>query len=481
MTQHESAHRERAAERVDTLVDHARRAEPAPLSRARQQALVRNALSAARTDTRRERFWDVRALRIAAFTSLSTAAVVGAAFLLVARTADDPTAPMATNEAGGTQMTLPGGDRVTATSDARWTLQSAEPVARRVAVERGTVLFDVQPLLAGESFEVRADDVRVAVRGTVFSVERAEGAVTVRVYEGRVEVFEQQSSTYVGANQMWRSGAAAATPIEAAPLEVVGRSAAEERLEATRVRGQTVASAPVGPAPADVPEVAEASLEDTEGPEDSGAEEAVVEAPVALLATGSARAGTPDPGAAPARGQREHATDTHAPSSAGASAAANASAPQRPRPSVSDARAWLAAGDAQRALAAATDPLRLDPGAPRWQLTRADALRALGRHEAAADAYDRAARAGIEPGESGYTAARIRFGSLGDAAGALRSLDAAGVENGPLAERALGLRARALVRLGRTTEARAAAQRYLSRYPAGGLAPFMREQLEASE
>ena len=101
--------------------------------------------------------------------------------------------------------------------------------------------------------------------------------------------------------------------------------------------------------------------------------------------------------------------------------------------------------------------------------------------EAAADAYDRAARAGIEPGESGYTAARIRFGSLGDAAGALRSLDAAGVENGPLAERALGLRARALVRLGRTTEARAAAQRYLSRYPAGGLAPFMREQLEASE
>ena len=63
----------------------------------------------------------------------------------------------------------------------------------------------------------------------------------------------------------------------------------------------------------------------------------------------------------------------------------------------------------------------------------------------------------------------------------MRSLDAAGVQEGALAERALGLRARALTRLGRHAEAEAVARHYLARYPAGGLAAWMRERVATAE
>ena len=111
-------------------------------------------------------------------------------------------------------------------------------------------------------------------------------------------------------------------------------------------------------------------------------------------------------------------------------------------------------------------------------MLEADALRALRRYREAADAYDRAA-AGLsdsQASQAGYLAASVRSRHLGDATGALSSLDRSGADRpgSPLAERALALRARILNQEGRTAEARDVASDYLRRFPGGGMAEWMR-------
>jgi len=95
-------------------------------------------------------------------------------------------------------------------------------------------------------------------------------------------------------------------------------------------------------------------------------------------------------------------------------------------------------------------------------------------------------RARVSPPSSlTAAAAALRFGTLSDATGALRSLDLAHVDApapapaSPLDERALGLRARVLHRLGRLDEAHSVARDYLARHPSGGLVGWMQALLDA--
>ena len=111
-------------------------------------------------------------------------------------------------------------------------------------------------------------------------------------------------------------------------------------------------------------------------------------------------------------------------------------------------------------------------------MLEADSLRAMRRFADAAAAYDRAAGelSGGMRSQAGYRASHIRYRQLSDARGALASLDQSGADRpgSPLAERAMALRARLLNSLGRTSEARQVAARYLERYPDGGMAEWMR-------
>lgn len=131
---------------------------------------------------------------------------------------------------------------------------------------------------------------------------------------------------------------------------------------------------------------------------------------------------------------------------------------------------WLADGDYERA--------RSEAAARGWTLLEADALRALGRYQDAANRYDRLASRGN--GTAAFEAAQLRFQRLDDPGGALGSLQAAPAP-AALEERRLGLEARLLVRLGRSADARALAERYLERHPEGGLARWMTELRDGAE
>lgn len=156
------------------------------------------------------------------------------------------------------------------------------------------------------------------------------------------------------------------------------------------------------------------------------------------------------------------------------------SRPPRPRreptPTAAEVRAWIANQEAQRALDAArrhVDHGDLDP----WLLLEADALRGLGRHDEAADAYGRAAERLPTPRaeQAGFASARLRR----EPELALRALDAGRVTapGSPLRERGLALRVDLLGRLHRAPEQRESARAYLESYPSGSRARAMRELL----
>lgn len=118
-----------------------------------------------------------------------TAAVAGAAaaFALWPR-------PLATVEPGTyvaraepARFSL-GPHQIELASETTAELVQTEPGAVRIALGRGKVDCDVDPLAADETFEVRTEHARVAVVGTRFVVEADDGCTRVRVTEGRVRV-----------------------------------------------------------------------------------------------------------------------------------------------------------------------------------------------------------------------------------------------------------------------------------------------------
>lgn len=151
-------------------------------------------------------------------------------------------------------------------------------------------------------------------------------------------------------------------------------------------------------------------------------------------------------------------------------AAADARRPPTPTPE--RARARIVEGHADEALAMA----RAAAPSPAWRYVEADALRALGRDQEAAQAYDAAADGleGSAQREAALLAAQLHLRG-GDAERALRSLEGARVAEvaSPLRERALVLRAEALVRLERHDALLEVARAYLRLYPTGHRAAWM--------
>jgi hypothetical protein len=408
---------------LDRLAELARQAEPPACEPRRADRAVRLAvITAARRRARRRVVGAVGAVLVAAAAGLVVA------WITVPRPRPALTAPL--------RLDLPTGDRLVGAPGTRFRIDAAAPVARRVALTEGAMLFDVAHLRAGESFAVVTAEARLEVRGTVFTVVAAPGRTTVRVFEGQVRIGEGSGGRLLGAGEAWDSSGA---PPRDAPL----RAEAEEAVR----RRQALAALP--PAP------------DVAPPEPA--------APAPAAPTLEPAVPTPQP-----------ATPT--PTSPTPAIAAEAKI--APLADEAQIEGWIAAGELERALAAARAAAAAsrDPG--RFLVLEADALRGLGRSAEAARAYDDAA--GRLPAEAAaqaaYQAAALRL-KLGDADGALASLDAgrADAPGTALEERALALRVRALVAAGRADDARALAGRYLERFPEGAMGPWMRQLRRAAD
>ena len=398
---------------LEALLHAARRDEPDAIDDVRANALVQNAMKRAKVR---------RSMRLVITTGSMVTLAAAAAVLLTMRSASVPAPEVAARTTPAPVVAaLPtmtrAGDRLHGTPRAAFTLADDDGQSRRIVLERGAVLCDVAPLTGAQSFEVVADDVRVHVRGTVFSVER-EATTTVRVYEGVVEIEHGAVSVRVYAGQRW-SRDAGQGELDTHSLDAIAR-------EATLARAPAVEHAPAVSATPEAAPTAQASAvrEDTSADSTPGVPRTLE----ARLAT----------------------------------------------PSATEAEGLLRHGDAAGALALADAAGSRGEATPRWALVRADALRALGRSAEAADAYDTAARVDARHrAEAGYAAANLRFRALHDTSGALRSLDASGATGSSLAERALTLRVKLLRAEGREADARADATEYLTRFPEGTSAAFM--------
>ncbi|MCC7539745.1 MAG: FecR domain-containing protein [Deltaproteobacteria bacterium] len=354
-------------------------------------------------------------------------------------------------------MSLPTGDRVTATEGARFRMLEIDARARGVVLDEGAVLFDVRALRDDQRFEVTSGRTTVRVRGTVFSVRRAGDDVDVQVYEGRVEVLEGSRRWDLRAGRRLSRGREESLDASA-PLAREGMAAAS-----ARARGRSTSSGedPVASTP-----LARRDEAAPRAPDDGAA--------TSTVATGGSNEhAVSDDRAAGVAGRAERGLDPRARGASSRGQTSTTVVDVTSSESIAQARRWLADGEPDRALTAA----RLRAGGA-WRMLEADALRALGRHEDAADAYDRAARelGGSARAQAGYLAATLRRDRSNDAPGALRSLDASGADEtgSPLEERALALRARLLVATGRMEAARATAERYLARFPQGGRREAMR-------
>jgi len=429
---------------AEVLLRDARAAEPAPMTNDRARELVRRAIDAAETRRR------ARRRRAAGAMMAVAAALIG---VVATRTLS--------NDGGESvadfDLRTVAGDRIARTETTDFEVLVDQPERRRVALASGTVLCDVRPLGPGGSFEVDAGATHVLVRGTVFSVTR-DDATVVRVYEGHVEVTHLGHVVELDAGERWSSADHAIRPIDHGPLADQGEAAAAARADVAVVaQSNTVADVPVADV-IDVPEaVARAIVADRGAAPNSTTNER------ASLETEQV---TANPGPSPNE-RTDLATERPA-------ANPGPTSPRRASPSEAEGR--IRDGDATAALDLASAAIAR--GEPGWRMVRADALRALGRHADAAEAYDETARA--EPSrraESAYAAAILRSRTLHDPAGALRSLDAGRTTDSALGERALVLRVRLLVTLGRQDEARTDARRYIERYGEGGSAGAMRELL----
>jgi hypothetical protein len=403
------------------LVELAREDEPPPLSREEAEALIDAALEEAERPSPARR--SVRRWMVA----VAGAAAIAAAALMTWFVGD---AVQSTPEP--TALELPSGDRLTATPGAAFRIERAEAAERLIEIDGGTMLFEVVPLETEERFLVVTPHVRVEVRGTVFSVEVERERSRVRVFAGRVDVFEGSRRTTVDADQVLVSTTRALASLEDdGPLGELGREAA--RHHTTR-----------------------SSIDPRELP-------IVIGEPARAEETVAAIAEEAEP--RPVRAPR------------GVALTEVAEAPETPEviatePDEVEVRGWIVRGEATRALAYADAH---EGGS--WRMIEAEALRASGRFQESVVEFELAASAlsGSQKATAVFNAAQVSFREARNPAGAIVILDrwSATEPGAPLEERALALRVRALRAAGRTDEARAQARYYLDRFPRSGLSTWM--------
>jgi hypothetical protein len=310
------------------------------------------------------------------------------------------------------------------------------------------MVFDVAHVVEGQRFEVATAHVRVIATGTVFSVSTDAQSTHVHVFEGTVVVEYDGARDALLAGQSWDAGSPATGPRE---IIATGQAFAQERVTAPP-RVVPASTGPVVAAPA-TPVVSPPA--------------AVASSPAVVASSPSAVTSPLPPVSVPPRHadarEPELDVDHEAPKA------------EDPPASLDAARADLAAGRYDAALAKAAQPTRIGTMGE-WDLVRGDALRALGRRADAAAAYESAARmlVGTPSREAAYTAAYIRYHDLHDGERALATLGDADDKTSPLEERALVLHAQILKSLDRANEAAVIAARYLDRYPRGASAAAMR-------
>lgn len=417
------------------LFELARADEPPPLSREEADALVDAAIDDAARPAPPKLWARRRAAAIFAAAAIAAGALLGWFGWQAMDGGSDPTA-----------LELPSGDRLTITSGASFRIERAEPAERLIELDGGTMLFDVVPLERDERFLVVTPHVRVEVRGTVFSVEVEESSSRVRVFAGRVEVFEGSRRTTVDADQILVSSARQLASLEDdGPLGEIAREAAR--------RHDARAQHDPRELPIVVGEPTRAEVE--------------VEAPVEEEEE-TARVVRTEPvrtEAEVAETLEEVAMVEEAPIAA---------------PTVAEVRAWIANGEAQRAL----DHASAQSGG-NWKMLEAEALRAMGRFEEAVVAFRQAAGdlGGGQGATAAFNAAQVAFRDLRDPRRAIDILDQenTAAPGAPLEERALALRVKALRSAGRIDEARAQARRYLDRFPRSGLSAWMQGLAEGAQ
>jgi ferric-dicitrate binding protein FerR (iron transport regulator) len=120
---------------------------------------------------------------------------------------------------GGARVVVDGGSR-----GARVRLEASRADERRLKLERGRVVLEVDPLAPGAQLAVVTDDEKVSVRGTRFLVERSAEGTVVAVAHGRVLVASRARTVEVASGQRLAPHAAAPTALEtddAKALDVV--------------------------------------------------------------------------------------------------------------------------------------------------------------------------------------------------------------------------------------------------------------------
>jgi hypothetical protein len=429
-----------ADELLERLTRTTRAARAPAIDPAALEAMTRHALIAAR-GRRRARAAVARGVAIGAV--LAAAASVAIAWVALDR---EPQVAGSVASLAPSEIELPTGDRITAEAGARFAVAMPEAGVRRVRLESGEALFDVAPLGSGERFEVITLGARFEVRGTVFAV-RADGTrARLHVFEGRVGVVRGDRAIEIGAGEQSDTASDDATRAPWSPaLRAQGEASALRRAERGGARSEPSVTRVDGVGVGDAPDV--------------------------VAAARGAHAARPTPG--PER--------TGLPANAERGPPATAERTPARRPLV-EGRSALERGEPELALEIARARA---PSRGEWAMLEADALRALGRHAEAADAYDRAAAtSSASPAtQAGYLAARIRLQQLSDPAGALRSLDAsrADAPHSPIEDVALALRVRALIAARRTSEARDAARTHLARFPASASRRWMTVIADAAD
>lgn len=397
---------------LDALVEQARGAEPVPLTPLEARRAARLAVDAADLRTRARQAHALLRRRQLGWLCAACAALALMVFVGKQLAARATTIEVASGQRS-LRVALTSGDTVLAAPGTKLEVLAQGPAHRELRLSEGTALFDVVRLHGAQRFEVQTRQARVSVRGTVFSVEVANGRTIVRVYEGQVWVSDRGLS----AGQVWVSS---------------------------------------GPEPA----LADDALWS------EGAAAAALRSPAPSLTVSSLPAVTATGGPSADAGSNPMATVVIVPGTL--------AAPPRPEPagqvpasaSLAEARGWLISGESERALEAARAEQVRDQ--PAWQLLAADALRALRRHAEAVEIYHAVAER--EPAlraAAGYSGAELCFRELSDAARALALLDALSLDadDSPLRERASVLRVDVLLALERHDEVKLAAQRYLEREP----------------
>ena len=401
---------------VDRLVQLAADAEPPALDERASRSMIERALAQSRRAPASPLPWR-------AMLAIGALAVVAVLLLVRVRASHEPEL---------VHIALPTGDRLVGTESARFEISELAPASRRFRLQGGAMLFDVARVTPAQRFEVATADIVVVATGTVFSVALRDSIPHVEVFEGRVEIHHAGRTHALTAGAHWSPDGERSPSL----LAEVAAESVEARREITRV------PAPVDQPTRSVPPVAVPQLDPP-----------VVAPPV--------------PTTKPRPPVRDRATTVAKPTPAEAS-------PVPLDELLAHARADVAAGRFADALATITAAEQRGASGGDWALARADALRGLGRMVEAAQAFESAASTlhGSAKITAAYSAAYLRF-QEGDAARALDALDAHAVdaERSALEERGLGLRAQALVKAKR--DAKPTAQRYLARFPHGGLRAYM--------